>query len=55
MVDDRGLVERAQDGDHDAFAVLVDRRLPRLDAAARLIPRDSDLARDAIQETLIRA
>ena len=29
--------------------------LARLDAAARLILRDSELARDAVQETLIRA
>ena len=29
--------------------------LARLDAAARLILRDAELARDAVQETLIRA
>lgn len=48
-------VERAQRGDHDAFAALVDGRLARLDAAARLILRDGELARDAVQEALIRA
>ena len=48
-------VERARRGDHDAFAALVDARLARLDAAARLILRDGELARDAVQEALIRA
>ena len=48
-------VERARQGDHDAFATLVDARLARLDAAARLILRDGELARDAVQEALIRA
>jgi RNA polymerase sigma-70 factor (ECF subfamily) len=54
-VDQRVLVERAQRGDHDAFAALVDASIDRLDAAARLILRDRDLARDAVQEALIRA
>jgi RNA polymerase sigma-70 factor, ECF subfamily len=54
-VDQRDLVERAREGDHDAFAELVDARLARLDAAARLILRDPELARDAVQEALIRA
>ena len=54
-MDQRGYVERAKRGDHDAFAVLVDVRLARLDAAARLILRDPELARDAVQEALIRA
>jgi RNA polymerase sigma-70 factor (ECF subfamily) len=54
-VDQRGYVERARQGDHDAFAVLVDAAIGRLDAAARLILRDRELARDAVQETLIRA
>ncbi len=54
-VDQRVLVERAKQGDHDAFAQLVDPALARLDAAARLILRDQELARDAVQETLIRA
>jgi RNA polymerase sigma-70 factor (ECF subfamily) len=49
------LVERARQGDHDAFASLVDPALARLDAAARLILRDAELARDAVQEALIRA
>jgi RNA polymerase sigma-70 factor, ECF subfamily len=54
-VDQRGTVERARRGDHDAFASLVDLHLARLDAAARLILRDPELARDAVQESLIRA
>jgi len=54
-VDQRGLVERARQGDHDAFADLIDGRLARLDAAARLILRDGELARDAVQEAMIRA
>jgi len=54
-VDQRSLVERAREGDHDAFARLVDLTIARLDAAARLILRDAELARDAVQDTLIRA
>jgi RNA polymerase sigma-70 factor (ECF subfamily) len=54
-VDQRELVGRARQGDHDAFAALVDPSLARLDAAARLILRDPELARDAVQEALIRA
>ena len=46
---------RARGGDHDAFTELLDARLARLDAAARLILRDPELARDAVQEALIRA
>jgi len=54
-VDQQALIERAQRGDHDAFAELIDPALARLDAAARLILRDRELARDAVQEALIRA
>ncbi len=53
-MDQRGLVERAQRGDHDAFAVLAGASIARLDSAARLIVRDQDLARDAVQDTLVR-
>ena len=49
-MDQRGLVERARQGDHDAFAVLVRGSIARLDTAARLILRDPELARDAVQE-----
>ena len=54
-MDQRGLVERAREGDHDAFTILVDLTVARLDAAARLILRDPELARDAVQEALITA
>ena len=53
-MDQRGLIERARRGEHDAFTSLIDVRLARLDAAARLILRDPELARDAVQEALIR-
>ena len=53
-MDQRGLVERAQRGDHDAFTALAGATIARLDAAARLIVRDHDLARDAVQDTLVR-
>jgi RNA polymerase sigma-70 factor (ECF subfamily) len=55
IVDRRELIDRAKRGDHDAFGELVDGSLRRLDAAARLILRDPDLAEDAVQESLIRA
>jgi RNA polymerase sigma-70 factor (ECF subfamily) len=48
-------VVRARQGDHDAFADLARGAFTRLDAAARLILRDPDLARDAVQDTLMRA
>jgi RNA polymerase sigma-70 factor, ECF subfamily len=54
-VDQRGLVERARGGDHDAFTVLARDSATRLERAARLILRDPELARDAVQEALIRA
>ncbi len=54
-MDQRELVERAQRGDHDAFAVLAGAFVARLDGAARLILRDRELARDAVQEGFIHA
>jgi RNA polymerase sigma-70 factor (ECF subfamily) len=54
-VDQRGLVERARGGEHDAFAALAGAAIARLDAAARLILRDRELARDAVQDALMRA
>jgi RNA polymerase sigma-70 factor (ECF subfamily) len=54
-VDQRGLVERARRGDHDAFTELVRGAVTRLDQAARLVLRDPEQARDAVQEALIRA
>jgi RNA polymerase sigma-70 factor (ECF subfamily) len=55
VVDQRDLVERARQGDHDAFTALAGPAVARLDAAARLILRDPELARDAVQEGFIRA
>ena len=54
-MDQRELVERAQRGDHEAFAALAGAFVARLDAAARLILRDHELARDAVQEGFFAA
>ena len=54
-MDQTGLVERASQGDHEAFGVLIGAHLARLDTAARLILRDPELARDAVQEATLRA
>ena len=54
-MDQHGLVDRARRGDRQAFAELVRASGGRLDATARLILRDPELAQDAVQETLIRA
>jgi RNA polymerase sigma-70 factor (ECF subfamily) len=52
---ERGLVERARRGDHDAFAVLAGAAISRLDGAAWLILRDTEQAKDAVQNCLVRA
>jgi RNA polymerase sigma-70 factor, ECF subfamily len=54
-VSERELVERAGRGDHEAFALLLHGSITRLEAVARLILRDQDLARDAVQDAYIRA
>jgi RNA polymerase sigma-70 factor, ECF subfamily len=54
-VDQGTLIERARRGDPDAFGQLVRERIARLDAAARLILRDPELASDAVQEGLLLA
>jgi RNA polymerase sigma-70 factor, ECF subfamily len=54
-MDQRRLVKQAADGDHDAFAELARAAVVRLDQVARLILRDPELARDAVQDGLIRA
>jgi RNA polymerase sigma-70 factor (ECF subfamily) len=51
----RDLVERARRGDHDAFATLAGTAISRLDAAAWLILRDAEGAKDAVQNALVRA
>lgn len=53
-VDQRRLVEQAREGDHDAFAFLIGASVARLDAVARLIIRDPELARDVVQEAAIQ-
>ena len=54
-MDQQELVERAGRGDHDAFAVLVRESIASLGSVARLIVRDPDLARDAVQDAYVRA
>ena len=54
-MDQRALIERASQGDHEAFGLLVGARLARLDTAAGSILRDAELARDAVQEATLRA
>ena len=54
-MDQRQLVERARRGDHEAFAALVHGSVARLETAGRLILRDPELARDAVQDALFRA
>ena len=54
-MDQRALIERAQRGDHDAFVALIDPTIARLDATARMILRDRELARDAVQDSLLQA
>lgn len=51
----RALVERARQGDHDAFAELAGAAIARLDATAWLILRDPEQAKDAVQNALVRA
>ena len=52
---ERGLVERARDGDEAAFAELVPGTATRLLGVAYRILRDSDLAEDATQQALLIA
>jgi RNA polymerase sigma factor (sigma-70 family) len=51
----RELVERARQGDHDAFATLAGAAISTLDSAAWLILRDPEQAKDAVQNALVRA
>jgi RNA polymerase sigma-70 factor (ECF subfamily) len=52
---ERGLVERAQRGDQEAFAALAHLAADRLYAIAYRILRDPDRAEDAMQQALIDA
>ncbi len=49
------LVQRAQQGDHEAFDALATGSYARLHGIARRILRDPDAAQDAVQDALIRA
>jgi RNA polymerase sigma-70 factor (ECF subfamily) len=51
----RAIVERAMEGDHDAFSELARASMDRQYAVATMILRDSERARDAVQESLIAA
>jgi RNA polymerase sigma-70 factor (ECF subfamily) len=51
----RDVVERAQRGDHEAFATLARASIDRLYAIARRVLRDDAAAEDAVQECLVRA
>jgi RNA polymerase sigma factor (sigma-70 family) len=48
------LVQRARDGDRDAYDALVVQLIDGLYRVARLILRDFDSAEDAVQEALVR-
>ena len=48
------LVERARNGDPEAFGLLASGEVERLLKVARLVLRDRDRADDAVQETLVR-
>ena len=52
---DRDLVERARQGDREAFAVLVHQVSDTLYAVAHRILRDTGLAEDALQNALVLA
>ncbi len=52
---DRDLVEQAQRGDREAFAILARTRGDRLFGIARRIVRDVGLAEDAVQQALVIA
>jgi RNA polymerase sigma-70 factor (ECF subfamily) len=52
---DRDLIERAQHGDREAFAILVRTHCDRLMAIAQRILRDVGRAEDAVQQTLVIA
>lgn len=48
-------IERARAGDHDAFRILVERYGERAHGLALRILRDPERARDAVQESFLRA
>jgi RNA polymerase sigma-70 factor, ECF subfamily len=52
---DRELLLRVQDGDEDAFDLLVRRYLPRARVIARRLMQDPDDADDLVQDAFLRA
>jgi RNA polymerase sigma-70 factor (ECF subfamily) len=48
------LVDQARHGDREAFDVLMHEVIDRLYSIARLVAQDTDIAEDAVQETLVR-
>ena len=54
-IDDREAVARAQRGDHEAFRVLVERYQSRAYGLALRILGNPDRARDALQESFLKA
>src|SRR3954471_9668627 len=52
---ERSLVERASQGDRDAFGALVREHLPRARALARRVLRNEDDADDAVQDAFLKA
>lgn len=53
-MDEHRLLAAARDGDQDAFRRLVEPHLPNCYRTALLIVLDRELARDAVQEALVR-
>ena len=53
MLVDRDLIERAQQGDRDAYEALARASASRLYATAHRIVPDTDRADDAVQQTLV--
>jgi RNA polymerase sigma factor (sigma-70 family) len=51
----RDVVERARNGDREAFATIATESIGRLFNIAQLMLRDGDRADDAVQETLVLA
>jgi RNA polymerase sigma factor (sigma-70 family) len=49
------LVDRARTGDHEAFAQLAKTSFPRMYRTASLILRDSESAKDAVQDAYMQA
>jgi RNA polymerase sigma factor (sigma-70 family) len=54
-VADKELIERAEQGDRDAFAALYERHFQGLYDFALRIVRDADLAADIVQSTFVKA